>query len=349
MTFIRECDMFGTSFQFTVYSYKRYKTNTGGIISLLYLLYLLFLIAFVFYTARELFQREHPISNQTDFTPEGGVPEKVLTYKDMIIAWRLWDNGLKTNTTDMFFVYFKTNGGKQLIPSKKCDEIEAVQNDTYFNDNKTEWFCVLWDSDKYTMQVEVGSVESYSIQVEVSNCNYTDPTNRTCSNISKAAEYLDNNLVYLDWFIPTYRYNDKNPNKKSYEYTYHQLDFGNIKSEQFYFTNINITDDTGWIFDNPAKDQFLAFTRKESDYLYTQRVKKSKYIFYKNILFLENDILVYTRRFLKIHDMFAQIGGIAQFLIIIIKLLTSHYNNYKRKEALFNDLFDFQPTGNKLM
>jgi hypothetical protein len=337
MEWIKSIDLFGTEFQFTIYRNDRFKTVTGGLLSFIFTIFIIF---FIFYEGRDLYLRERPMSYVQDVTNENGIPARNLTYDDMVLAWRLYDAGFVSNKSSRIFVHFQF--GDEFIPSKKCDEIPAVVANEYFWGNKSKWWCVDWDAGNYNISADTTDLINYSLKIFVSNCDHTGNVTK-CRNITTVADYMEKNFVSLELFIPTYKYNDKNPYKKTYNYQYQKFDFGNQRTDKLFFSNVNFTDDRGWLFPDEDTKNFLSYMRTESSFLFTEDVVKFEYVFYKLLIYLDNNTMIFTRRFQKVPEFFAQVGGIANFLLLAFRILVLKYNIYKRKEYLFNDLFEYVP------
>jgi hypothetical protein len=339
---IRKIDLFGTSFQFTIDHNDKYKTITGGILSICFFIFITF---FTFYTGKDFYLRHKIISYQDQITPKGGVPNATLTFENMILAWRfrIASNDVQTYSKDGGLFYLSidglTNGQVQSIPTIRCDRLGGYTAN-YFQDNATDWYCLDWSKQNFTLR-SAGSAFLSSMNFIVSNC---ESETESCHNMPDVEKYLETKKVFLELHLPTYRYSDQDPYIKDNRIILHQLYPGNSFEDSFFVNNVNLTDDQGWIFDEQKDTNFLSLTRTETKSKYIpDHLSYREFPFYIAQLYLEDNVFNYSRSFLKVQDLFASVTGIANFLLLFCQIVLGHYSIFKRQEYLINQVFEYVP------
>lgn len=111
-----------------------------------------------------------------------------------------------------------------------------------------------------------------------------------------------------------------------------------VKESEIVYKYHDIKTDYGFIFE--SFDTIKTFHKhiiKERSFDLTD---KSPYIYY-NKLILTNYKILSERKYLKIQELAASVGGIAKFLMIIASILIKKFNIMDINTSIMNELFDF--------
>ena len=149
---LKVLDLFGTSFQFTVFKDDKYKTNLGGIVTIISVI---IIIIFIYLFGRDIFLKLNPVINQENKIKNTYGDPLNLTNNNSIIAFRIEDSSLSyTSFENYLFPNFQYKGFKKNdinvnvlvenfeINYQRCDKLNLTDN--YFKEtfNLSQWFCL---------------------------------------------------------------------------------------------------------------------------------------------------------------------------------------------------------------
>ncbi len=155
---IKKLDLFGLSYSFQLNSEEKYKTFSGGVISIIF--YLITVILFVGF-GRNMYNRKNP---KVSFSSEITNYEKTqLSNRNFTLAFRVEDNsGIQLTNRSVLFqeVYFynheiQENGewdlvdynDNQTLLFRKCSEMaDTPDKQLSYNISLEAWYCLNFDN-----------------------------------------------------------------------------------------------------------------------------------------------------------------------------------------------------------
>ena len=348
-------DAFGQTPQLLINHQNKYHSFFGGIMTIF--LYIISIIAFGFFSM-ELFRKRSPsvnLSTQADEHPSkipfygnfefliGVQNSSMLVHMDETIYYAKGyifstiknesgsfniateidvepcDKALKDTDTYEFVKH--VNIEDYYCFSKK--QLKAINDDLYIND--------FWNNDGFRM-----------LQVKFYECK-----NTTERNNCKPQEYIDKylklqeiSLYYIDNFVKTTNY------RKPFERGMKEVFYYVSNSYTFYLTNyihhLEVHSDDGLLFTtNHIKDSFKV------DYLRDLTIyQKSDTFFAQYTMQFNNVKEIYYRKYYKLQDLAAQVGGIFKILGVIFYIFSAFNSEHGYYEYLINSFFRINKESN---
>lgn len=347
-------DMLGKEIRFESGKKHRFTSIIGGILTILVILAIITL-AFMF--GSEVWERKIPRTNiSANFLERSKIS---LREYPLMVSFHRYDGSGVPDVKNVFnfdSIHFKiNNNAKPTITSrdliKKCDPNDYADNKKeyvtklldQYKDATYDLFCIIDDGlyfeNGYTMP------DSAFIQIEISICE--EKNKRVCS--SKTKEITNNQMFITFWFL------DSTPSPDNYTepikfFTNRltdEISAGLTTVKNLRFTKNVIISDEGWLLENKKEYEYVMLKSYQTNYVIKGGDNKLIYTLILESPNLRDEI---SRNYTKIQDICAQIGGIANFLIIFMEIFTSHYFEFKYKFYLFsfihpeNNIQDFLST-----
>lgn len=199
--FLEEIDMYGTRLTFRAQNRDNYKTNVGGIFTLL-----TFSIIglFGFFFGQDFYFGTNPLIYTDTVVPEKYDPPIKLTPENFVIAWRIENfqkvfadvTGVIYPITYHFRLKRDSKGGLNLISNEpmqqvKCNEKNAKANE-FVNYNKIEeWFCYDWSALNYTFGGFFDGDYVDAFQTVLYMCKDGEKYNSSNNNCTRLEDYQD--------------------------------------------------------------------------------------------------------------------------------------------------------------
>lgn len=356
-------DQFGYTPQFIVKKENQYHSIFGGITTIL--LYVIGFVAFCFF-AQEIFLKKSPSVNLSTQNDEH--PSAIQYENNFEFMIGIQNNQYKVVMNDTIFtakgVLFKTIVNESGSYSDKIDLdlepcSEALKNSTnYYLLEQYEldgYYCIarkqskvgfsdlyvneFWGNDKFQM-----------IQIKIYDCQ-NSTTKQNCASQEEIDSFLgltEMSVLMVDTLIQTRDY--KNPFQRGIKEKFYYVSNKFQVSITEYIQHLEIISDDGLLFTtNESNDTFKIDSL--IDYTIYQRDSKTMVSFSVQ---LNNIKEMYYRKYYKLQDLAAQVGGIFKTLLMIFTILTQFYSEHSYYEYLINHFFeikfkkeDFQPTSLK--
>lgn len=112
------------------------------------------------------------------------------------------------------------------------------------------------------------------------------------------------------------------------------------RREERFMKKVNLNDDKGWIF--PIIETKSAYKQEyvSTEFLSNNMALEGTKGIYQAYLFLTNNETDVRRRFMKIQDLFAVVGGVMKILISVFLTIASGFGLYYRTIELIDLLYD---------
>ena len=346
--FIVLIDLFGHYPSFVIHKRLLHKTFFGGIMTIIVVF--IAVISTIFFS-QELLFRKCPYMNIS--TEIYNNPEKIDFYNNFEFAI-----GIKNPNNNLFEInesiyYIKafliktivnssgTYNIKESINMKICSETfneSHINYDLFKNLSLDNLYCISNeqnDINNIYINEFYGNNNFQKIEIQLYEC--TNLTNNNCLSENEINSFLNTTLSYyvINNYIRTN--NHKNPFQRTInEYNYY------ISNELYISLNQNIhhleieTDD-GFMF--TTNNKISSF--KTEKIIQNVRLKNNnKENFISLSIQLNNNIEKYYRKYYKIQDLAAQVGGVYNTLFLICLLFLRMYEDNSYFQYLINKFFE---------
>lgn len=326
-------DFIGPEFNFESENSIRHRTVPGAIFSLL-----TFIVALVItvYFGQEVYHKKSPsVSSSHEY-----LDYSEIYLKDFPIMFNFYDSYAREITNINQYLDFKV----YIFTIAEDSSVSAYYNYTlincnsqleYFsNENKNyveymltqtdyTYLCVNFD-DSMKFQNSFGSINSTYLQVVMSIC--VEGTRETC-DLSDNFIYtssMNAAITFVDSYVDSTIYN--NPVIKYVNRKVQPLAYGLHKLGNFKVLNNEFISDNGWLLESFEHIRYKEFDELALDvYLMEGSIK---YLYVMNIE-APTLRLKTNRSYMKVQELFARVGGIANALFIFISVVTSNFLRFK--------------------
>ena len=157
---------------------------------------------------------------------------------------------------------------------------------------------------------------------------------------------------YLTFYIETQNVDGNdylNPLKKSLKYYSYLLDTDIKKDVNFYIKEVQLkTNDALFYSDGPTIQKFFKQNSIDLDFNANFNIANADNAFWEIYIYSSNQIQIIERTYITLISVFATVGGISKFLLMIGTFITLYYNEMRLQSELLNELFVFDLEGNTL-
>lgn len=352
----QKIDIFGSEVKFSIMNKSSFKTIFGGVLSLICITMAL-IVTFLF--GKNFYLRESPnIITQTFFKDEYPIikPKR----GEILITWRIEDvNGQTIDVSDTLFLEvvaetFQRNndtGGLDQIRvirfnSTKCTK-EIVGDPLFYEKrNISEWNCLDWEAEA---DIDFGGnfdgdyFTYFYIRYAFCPLGKTyDP--EKCSNISDVKNLVNQyGGAYFSINYPEFYFqaNAENPMKYYYKNHFTPISFNLIRTENYYFKEVQLNDDKGWIFQDKQLSSMVTLDDVTSDYairLNEDLDTMTSDLFYFVMYFTKKQD-VFDRSYMKVQDLAAVVGGFMKMILMAFGAVNYYFNLHSRNHAILNEIF----------
>jgi len=356
---LKSFDFLGPSINFTIKDYPNFRSVIGGFFSLLiYILYLVFFVLF----GKDMIYKLNPTVNSEYISPD-----KIENYaidNKTFLAFR-YENDMGKMINQSYKLYqYSSYVTYDLINSRiinetsldiiNCNNSQFKQDINLYNYKAEEWFCIdykkIYNS---TLNDELKSNNLNYIAFEIQLCEIDDDwVKSNCQDLKKTKEYLSQNHIMISFL-----YNEVIFNANKYEEPLQtrikkHSDNINLNLQISNYATIEKTtveQDDGFLFSNEREMSYSYgingiekfFNYKTDEELNNYYNNSTKYDIYFNVYTVffqyEMDYRKYTRKYMKIQDVFGNVNGFMEFIILVVSLIKL-YTKYRFDYYLFNHL-----------
>lgn len=350
---LKHIDCFAGKISFNINKNSIYKTKTGGVFSLFYFI-IVFIMSFIL--GKSFYYRTDPIVLEQAINLNHHVMRQIRA-ENLTLAFRIEDengNYISINNTLNIKAYYRVleldnsiNNYKppidEKIDIKPCSSSEF--DDVQINNlNKSKWLCMDLNSIKNN-NITLGGyyyespVYSYLI-FEVSSCSSKVFNKTNCSDFASIKKITEGKYLTLLYSKTTFNYEKEDPMTSFYYNHIIALD-PSIKREGYvYFQYGNFTDDDGIISRTEETREFISFDSFVLDHISVDKEKYEKEevdLIWLGIS-LQKSVIKNKRRFWKIQDVLAILGGFISIVKIVLGTAHSFFYEFELKK-FFIDKF----------
>lgn len=353
--FLSYIDAFGTTPGLLMNSKTKHRTNFGGSLALIMIILMLLCILFL---GKELVYKESPSVNlSTEYIEH---PDKLSYFGNYEFLFSLQNQDMMPKINESIYYVkaylfrtVRTSEGEKTnerieINITSCDKVITKEHKNYHliqHFDLKNFYCISKEQtnvkfeDIYIVDFW-GNVGFQMIQVKIFDC--VNDTERTCASQEEIDAFIGySTLTYysFDTFILTSNYGSPfSSGLKEYFYYVSNTFF---KAVTQYIRKVKITSYDGLIFS--GKSEMISFRHDHMfDYDNIKRDPQTKNFISISVQ-LTNEQDGYIRKYYKIPDLLAQLGGIYKALFVVMVIISHYYNENSMYEELFNHFFQLIP------
>ena len=340
--FIKNFDYLAPSQVLYIKGHKSFQTYIGAILSLLVFGLVFALGIYFFYKliSREnlyiLIQEE---SHQINFT---------FNFSNSLFAFKI-NSDIELNENEIVFIVTYNELDLYNIKEKKLNlEIEKCKEEKIDKSikeidkikNISSFYCLVPSENTQIKTILNKGIDSF-LNIEIYLCD--NEKNSSCKSNEEIINKLKGHLMEFYFITQTYyvnNYNYKNPLLKSYEEEKIKLNLETITNITYFYEQLSYYSDNGIIFEEKKKYKGFIFPTKTRYSINIRNNFKNplgSFLFYIN----RNQRQRYERKYQKLQEICAYIGGILSFLNFIGSFIVSAYNEqfffYYIINWIFND------------
>lgn len=347
-------DMVGPNYIFEIAGSSRFQSVQGAVLSGLSLC---FCIAVAFLFGLDIFYKQNPIITSSTQTK---IYSTISLYKYPII-FSLYNKKLENIVNFEEYLSFDVT---EIIGPFTLDG--GLDENIYFNSNKYNLFkCNITEEYEFYSASFYPNItlycpdftESTILQNQFVGSNSTtyrfnfykcNPNSRKCAdNINEIFETLDLYVAFVDSSVDPLDY--YNPVKLAEKGRATNLSMRTAKRLNINLSLNFIYSDIGFIFEDIQVLSYIKVQSYELEYTFLENQNNYSQDIVSIILNSSQEIIRVTRSFIKIQEILAKVGGIANSLLIIINILFSDYLRFKYLNSVYSlieceqDQLEIQP------
>lgn len=346
---IKEFDVFGENIIFTLNQKTELKTSVGLFATLI----LCGIAAFMFvFMGQSFFFMTDP---QTTFS--FSKYDTVPTYntennRKMFVAFRLRSFTGQTISNDelIYSIVATKNTPNQVTASQrmaltKCEDNMALDLNYIRDRNLNDFVCLPLNNENFGGSISDKNYTYYSVNIDF--CNPLFPECKT--NVIRANYESTSSMIYPEFAYPEVffdPYNKTDPlSVKHVVQTDTYLAF-TYNQRSIYFKNSTIKDDQGWMLQEYNEKSFLSASEFTNKGIYKTSINNAAIAKYS--LYIGSVKEVYTRKYQKIQDVIAIVGGFIRICQVALKILLTSYVKYLRNIEIMNGIINFKDDEEKI-
>jgi len=287
---IKKLDLFGISYNFQLDSQEKYKTFTGGVISVLF--YLITIVLFVSFGSNMYNRRNPQVSFSSEIT---NYKKTQLSNKNFTLPFRVEDAvGIQvTNSSilyqEMLFYHreIQENGewglvsfeDNQTLLYRKCSEMtDTPEKQRSYNISLDAWYCVNFDNLTLGGNWDGNFLYAFEIQTRLcgsksnQNLSENDGGSFACLEPKELKKKFRNDIYGPNLFF-SYLYLESSPVMENFEKpiqsylvnNYEYLNMELLKSSVQIFKTVSMDNDKGWLFEEVEDENFFS-----NDYIHNE-------------------------------------------------------------------------------
>lgn len=327
---IRKIDIFGDKFTFSSFGKSHFKTTFGGLATLIIVVTT---IVIGLLWGQDFYQRKNPYA-VTKQVIKDSYEFINLTNSNFTLAFRFENsNGVPYSEDDVRIKgYYQNNNVFNNVSLVKCMSILNTTSDAFKSQkiNFEDWFCTNYTSDVKELGGDYSStygVMFFDFEVKA-------------TSLHKISEYQ----LISSILVPKYTYNTDNlddPLGIKYYGISRSLDPSTRRFNNYKFSKLELLDDQDMIFSNEKISSVIGLYSADIDLLILTDFKKEFIEVCTMSIYYLTDYSQNIRKFEKIQNVLAQVGGFIQIIFYVLMFLVMPYNRYKMETSFINHFFSF--------
>ena len=341
--FFIDIDIFGYAPSLSIKNQLFYQTIFGGLLTLLIII--ITIITLIFFS-QELFNKNSPSVNLS--MDALNHPQRLNYFDNFEFLIGIQNSSYMTEINEKIFgakgTLFKTVVNESGIYNLKtninlvsCDKAlsNSKNKDLYTDLNLKGYYCISNEQNEEPYLKEHWGNNDFSmIQIKFVDC---DNKTGNCASEEEVYDFLhsaDLSFYMIDNLVSTKNY--KNPfSKVLKEQTFKVSDSYKVSVIQ-YLRHIRIESDDGLLFTtNHSKSSFVL-----GEFTHDIVFERDSSTFLTLSIELDNTFQKYQRKYYKLQDLAAQVGGVVNACFVIASLILKIYEKNSYFEYLINNFFE---------
>jgi len=329
--YIQKLDLFSSVVGLRYKGNWRYKTFIGGLVSIIYVLILMTIA--IYFMIKYINREEVYMSfeNTKNYNPP-----MLNISRDFNIAVSMRygnKNILRKEIMDVEFEYVTYNITSdtltiQKIPIIKCrEESFRSANEQFYSFGLNDSLCI--DTNNFTIEgSNINNYYSY-IRANFILCSNSTLNNNTCLPWEDIAYIIDTNKPLANLYFLDSTFQPKNSDNFLIQFINNinvNITSGDAKETNVYFSNDELFVEQGYIFNLPDKI-YNSYVIQSFRDLVSVRAPDQLISLSFNLMSSKYQSKTYIS-YLKFSTLLANVGGIIQFLLLIINITVYYINNY---------------------
>lgn len=365
-SFLQSLDYMGNSINFTINSNDTFKTIFGGLVS--FLMYILTAYLFITFGQNYIYKLNPSGYSQIVPSSSKNIKPLNLTENEFVMGFQVYDMNWKViNLTDYYHTIFylrkvtfdrKKNefvNSRTKINPVPCSELKLHESVHKGHIDLKGFMCPdfrPYKDQKPNIHGNFDSDEFSIIEFFVRPC---DEKSANCKNLTRMQELEKGPKLWISTAVPIAKYNidEKKSLHTELHNSYGLLSVSSYTYAEFEFSRFQSDTDTGNLFPAISSESAIGMSEFfitnappnerifDIDYLTKDPNADINFnnVFKINVMF-SNNKFYYSRWYLKLPDVVANVGGIVDLAIFIVTFFYSYYSkfsfdNYICKELLF--------------
>ena len=339
----KKIDIFGYAPSLSIKNQLFHQTLFGGLLTLLIVIITIIILLFF---SQELFNKNSPSVNLS--MEALNHPQRLNYFDNFEFLIGIQNSSYMTEINEKIFgakgSLFKTVVNESGIYNLKtninlvsCDKAlsNSKNKDLYLDLNLKGYYCISNDQDEEPYLKEHWGNNDFSmIQIKFVDC---DNKTGNCASEEEVYDFLhsaDLSFYMIDNLVSTKNY--KNPfSKVIKEQTFKVSDSYKVSVIQ-YLRHIRIESDDGLLFTtNHSKSSFVL-----GEFTHDIVFERDSSTFLTLSIELDNTLQKYQRKYYKLQDLAAQVGGVVNACFVIASLILKIYEKNSYFEYLINNFFE---------
>lgn len=360
---IKSMDFYGGNVLLYHDKRRTIKTHLGGFLtSIVVIMSTLIIISF----GQDFLNKTNPSFIQQQYDPKNSYPNVKLSHDNFLLAFRIEDSDTKLVDPNGEMIYFRVlreeymrldNGQfnmtvSETLPYQRCIKEDFPQNlySVFDNNDFQNMFCVNYNIIKKDVfiggQWDWSFVNYFNIQYNICPENGINPNNKnSCKSFNETVKLLSKKL-YVAFFLQDLYIDPSNyttPITQTYKKFYQLLDKLLIKRTYFYFSNVIVNSNYGWLLDDIKTESGFRIQsiREDNNSMETLFGSKPATNFGASVFYLEKKQEKYTRNYVKLQTVGANVGGILKTITLLMAIFIQTYNRLSADFEILKEIQKF--------
>jgi hypothetical protein len=340
-SFFREMDMFGERVIFTFNGKSTMKSGTGFVSSVVLLL---IAVCMFFFMGQSFILKVDPQS-VTSILNLDKIPFFNTTNDNkMFIALKLRTNTINFKLDGRLFDVYSTryfrSKPRQDLYFTECSKLKSIDRNYARRYNLDEFYCLPLSFEDFGGSAALNG--SNTVNLVVIPCSVRPNVTNTCNPFLSDIVSGGQTSIFFDIYYPEVFYdpnNFSNPIKIEHSLSTDEYRSNATVNRELYFKTTRMNNDVGWIFRDNIETNYTSIGKA----VVTKSFRTySKDIIYNLNIFPSVTFEEYTRKYQKIQDVVAVVGGFIQISQIALGMVIFYYVKYLKSEYLINGLINWQ-------